>query len=182
MRRPMRSNSFVSCLKRCNRVADCHGGKTFLVVVLRSNREGSQVRSPSRPPSSPSKPQISRPAPKGPFLWGFSSVSFRSFGLLRSLRPISAARLCIQKFRSPAAGFRRPIPFGSPGMLGVLEAKKRHFESAVSARRNRKPRRQTSPQRHEVGSGHDRSGISVAALRQAGFIIANYLEPGPHTH
>jgi hypothetical protein len=71
------------------------------------------VRRPVRirlrtPPSSRSKPQISGPAPNRPFLWGFSPVSFRSFGLWWhwwSLRPISASRLCIQKFRSPQQGF-----------------------------------------------------------------------------
>jgi hypothetical protein len=65
---------------------------------------GSQVRSLSRPPSSLPKPQISRASQNGPFLWGFSPVSFCSFGLrsdLRSLRPIQASRLRIQKFRSP---------------------------------------------------------------------------------
>ena len=60
-----------------------------------------------RPPSSPPELQISRPAQNGPFLWGFSPVSFRSFRLwrhLRSLSPILASRLCIQKFRSPRQG------------------------------------------------------------------------------
>jgi hypothetical protein len=69
---------------------------------------GLAVRSLPSPPSSRSKPQISGPAPNRPFLWGFSPVSFRSFGLWwhsRSLRPISASRLCIQKFRSPQQGF-----------------------------------------------------------------------------
>src|SRR5258707_13601702 len=40
---------FVPGLKRCNRVADCHGGKTFLVVVLRSNREGVTSSIPITP-------------------------------------------------------------------------------------------------------------------------------------
>jgi hypothetical protein len=69
---------------------------------------GLAVRSLPSPPSSRSKPQISGPAPNRPFLWGFSPVSFRSFGLWWhwwSLRPISASRLCIQKFRSPQQGF-----------------------------------------------------------------------------
>src|SRR5258706_6629811 len=54
------------------------------------------------------KPQIPAPTPNRPFLWGFSLVSFRSFRLwrhLRSLSPILASRLCIQKFRSPRQGF-----------------------------------------------------------------------------
>src|SRR5712675_2570387 len=40
---------FVPGLKRCNRVADCHDGKTFLVVVLRSNREGVTSSIPITP-------------------------------------------------------------------------------------------------------------------------------------
>jgi hypothetical protein len=32
------------------------------------------------------------------------------------------------KIPFPAAGFRRPIPFGGPETLGVLRGKKRHFE------------------------------------------------------
>src|SRR5258707_1701462 len=54
------------------------------------------------------KPQIPAPTPNRPFLWGFSLVSCRSFRLwrhLRSLSPILASRLCIQKFRSPRQGF-----------------------------------------------------------------------------
>jgi len=72
------------------------------------------------------KPQIPAPTPNRPFLWGFSLVSFRSFRLwrhLRSLSPILASRLCIQKFRSPRQGFRRPDPGRLPGIFGVWEAK-----------------------------------------------------------
>jgi hypothetical protein len=56
------------------------------------------------PPSSPTKPQISRPTQNRPFLWGFQAISFCPFGLrcpLPSLGLILASRLCIQKFRSP---------------------------------------------------------------------------------
>jgi hypothetical protein len=42
---------------------------------------GSQVRSLSRPPSSPTKPRISSPSQNRPFLRGFSPVSFRTLGL-----------------------------------------------------------------------------------------------------
>src|SRR6202040_1687544 len=52
--------------------------------------------------------------------------SFRSFGLwrhLRSLRPILAFRLCIQKFRSPG-GVWTANPAGNPGILGVLGGQK----------------------------------------------------------
>jgi hypothetical protein len=66
------------------------------------------VRSLPSPPSSPTKPQIPVPAPDRPFLRGFSPVSLRSFGLrryLRSLRPILAPCLRIQKFRSPRHSF-----------------------------------------------------------------------------
>ena len=72
------------------------------------------------------KPQIPAPTPNRPFLWRFSLVSFRSFRLwrhLRSLSPILASRLCIQKFRSPRQSFRRPDPGRLPGIFGVWEAK-----------------------------------------------------------
>ena len=38
-----------------------------------------------------------------------------------------ASGLCIQKFRSPRQGFRRPDRFWLPGILGVLEAKSASF-------------------------------------------------------
>jgi hypothetical protein len=46
------------------------------------------------------------------------AVSQADFGL-PSLHP---------KIPFPAAGFRRPIPFGGPGILGVSGGKKRRFE------------------------------------------------------
>ena len=71
--------------------------------------------------------------------------------------------------------FKRPrkAAAGQKEMLLPISGKRTAKQEAKKAE---------SPQRHEVGSGHDRSGISVAVLRQAGFIIANYLEPEPHTH
>jgi hypothetical protein len=44
-------------------------------------RGGQPVRTIPSPPSSPTKPQIPAPTPDRPFLWGFSPVSFHSFGL-----------------------------------------------------------------------------------------------------
>ena len=68
---------------------------------------GVAVRSLPAPPSSPTKPQISRSSQNRPFLWDFRrylSVLSVSGDHLRSLRPVWASRLCIPKFRSPRPG------------------------------------------------------------------------------
>src|SRR5258708_7271275 len=56
---------------------------------------------------------------------------FRSLVTLAVSQADSGLPSLHPKIPFPAAGFRRPIPFGSSGMLGVLEAKKRHFGLAV---------------------------------------------------
>lgn len=60
------------------------------------------------------------------FLSEFSLVSFHCFRLWRhfaTLSPILASRLCIQKFRFPRQGFRRPDPGGPLGIFGVWRPK-----------------------------------------------------------
>ena len=67
------------------------------------------------------KPQILAPPLNRPLLWGFSLVSLRSFRLWRHFavsQPILGSRLCIQKFRSPRQGFRRPDPGRPLGIFG----------------------------------------------------------------
>ena len=84
------------------------------------------------PPSSPTKPQISRPSQNRPFLWGFPPLSFCSFSLrghFRSLGPISASLSLHPKIPFPAVGLRPPRPFGNSGILGVFRAKNGPFES-----------------------------------------------------
>ena len=79
---------------------------------------GSQVRSLSRPPSSPIEPRKSSPIANAPFLRGFSTALFRSLGLKRHprcLRPFLRARLCSREFRSRRRRFRRKRPLGTPG-------------------------------------------------------------------
>ena len=58
----------------------------------------------------------------GDFRWYRSALSV-SGDTLRSLSPILASRLCIQKFRSPRQGFRRPDPGRLLGILGVWRPK-----------------------------------------------------------
>jgi hypothetical protein len=136
----------------------------------------SWVRSLSPPPSSPTKPQIPAPTPNRPFLWGFSPLSFRSFGLwrhLRSLRPILAFRLCIQKFRSPA-GFGRANPAGNPGILESWEAKRRPVSSLLRIYSGFNPRA-SNCWLHSAGASRSRSTPmprgsrpSTAALTRSG--------------
>jgi hypothetical protein len=73
----------VPGLKRCNRVADCHGGKTFWSWFCARTGRGSQVRSPSRPPLSRPKPAKPSLIGKRPFLPGFSIAFLGFFGLRR---------------------------------------------------------------------------------------------------
>jgi hypothetical protein len=54
----------------------------------------------------------------GDVLWYRSTLSV-SGDTLRSLTPILASRLCIQKFRSPRQGFRWPDPGRPLGIFGV---------------------------------------------------------------
>ena len=68
---------------------------------------GSQVRSLSRPPSSPTKPRVSRTTKNRPFLWGFLPSSFPCAGLRRHLwssRLISGLASLHPKIPFPAAG------------------------------------------------------------------------------
>jgi hypothetical protein len=88
---------------------------------------GSQVRSPSPPPSSPTQPQISRPSQNRPFLQGFSPVSFGSFESPVTL-PVSQAEFSLPsphpKIPFPAVGLRPPRPSGNSGILGAFWAKR----------------------------------------------------------
>jgi hypothetical protein len=92
---------------------------------------GSQVRSLSRPPSSPTEPP--KPSSTGnlPFLRGFSPALFGCFGLQgrpRSFGPIFNRPSLQQKIPFPAARFRRPQPGWQPGLWGVFGGQKRRLK------------------------------------------------------
>jgi hypothetical protein len=93
---------------------------------------GSQVRSPSPPPSSPTKPQIPASTRDRPFLWGFWPVSFPSFGLrgpFRSLRMIFSLPSLHPKIPFPAAGVLTANAGPAVGVFGSLgRPKARRFE------------------------------------------------------
>ena len=128
--------------------------KKFPVPALETSFAGLHP-----PPSSPTEPRIPGPSLNRPFLWVFSPASFRSFGLrwrLRSLRPILASRLCIQKFRSPRQGFRRPDPVRLPGILGVVGGQKRVVSSPARSYRGFNPSA-SNCWLHSAGASRNRS-------------------------
>ena len=89
---------------------------------------------------------------------GIPPLSFRTFGLrrhLRSLRPVLATGLCIQKFRSPRPGCDGPVPLGSPGILGVFGTKT-DLSSPVRIYRGFNPRA-SNCWLHSAGASRSRS-------------------------
>ena len=92
---------------------------------------GSQVRSLSRPPSSPAKPQIPTPTRDRPVLRGFSPVSFPFSGLrkpLRSLRMISSLPSLHPKIPFPALGFDGQCGSAAGSFWSLGRPKARRFE------------------------------------------------------
>ena len=91
---------FVPGLKRCNRVADCHGGKTFWSWFCARTGRGSQVRSPSRPPPTLCNCIVSETLAIAPqsqrhvcqILWLARSLLLQSSRMSPFRRPVSAAK------------------------------------------------------------------------------------------
>ena len=122
---------FVPGLKRCNRVADYHGGKTFLVVVLRSNREGVTSSIPITPTIQSFQTADRQVGSKEAFSVGIFAgfiPLFRSLVTLADSPADFSLPSLHPKIPFPAAGFPRPIPLRQPGILGVLGGRKRRFE------------------------------------------------------
>ena len=128
MRRPIRSNSFVSCRASSAAIAwlTAMVGKRF-GRGFALEQGGGHKFDPCRAhhPVLP-KPQIPAPPLNRPFLWGFSLVSFRSFRLWRHFavsQPDFSLASLHPKIPFPASGFSTARSRSAAGNFWGMEAK-----------------------------------------------------------
>ncbi len=128
MRRPIRSNSFVSCRASSAAIAWLTAmvgkrfGRSFALEQGGGHKfDPHHAHHPVLP-----KPQIPAPPLNRPFLWGFSLVSFRSFRLWRHFavsQPDFSLASLHPKIPFPASGFSTARSRSAAGNFWVWRPK-----------------------------------------------------------
>jgi hypothetical protein len=128
MRRPIRSNSFVSCRASSAAIAwlTAMVGKRFGRGFALEQGGGHKFDPHHAHHPVLPKPQIPAPPLNRPFLWGFSLVSFRSFRLWRHFavsQPDFSLASLHPKIPFPASGFSTARSRSAAGNFWGMEAK-----------------------------------------------------------